>query len=117
MHRLDKELEEAAFRILYRHQYEAVTSLVLERKQGSHSGIRIGDGMRRVLNEVTDAVIETLKSDHTLSKYSENFEVTTRVKGPYSIWRNLLRNRVRSILGVPDAIALRVVLNARKLAK
>eukprot|EP00957_Ditylum_brightwellii_P042389 3209391-Ditylum_brightwellii.AAC.2 len=73
--------------------------------------------MRRVLNEVADTVIETLKSDHTLPKYSENAEVTARVKEPYSIWRKLLRNRVRLILSVPDAIALCVVLNARKLAK
>mmetsp|Transcript_59851 Transcript_59851/g.88834 ORF Transcript_59851/g.88834 Transcript_59851/m.88834 type:complete len:687 (+) Transcript_59851:804-2864(+) len=117
MHRLKNELEEAAFRILYRRQYEAVTSLVLERRRGSHSGISIGDGMRRVLNEVTDAVRDTLQSDHTLSKYAENVEVTARVKEPYSLWRKLLRNRARSILDVPDAIALRVVLNARKLAK
>uniref|UniRef100_A0A7S2DWE5 RelA/SpoT domain-containing protein n=1 Tax=Helicotheca tamesis TaxID=374047 RepID=A0A7S2DWE5_9STRA len=117
MHRLKNELEGAAFRILYRRQYEAVTSLALQKRRGSQSGISVGDGMKGVLTDVADAVRQALGQDLTLAKYAADVEVTARVKEPYSLWKKMLKNRAKSILDIPDALALRVVLNAKKLAE
>jgi len=40
--------------------------------------------------------------------------VTARVKEPYSAWRKMIQKGTKHILDVPDALALRVVLNAKK---
>lgn len=112
MYRLKNELEGAAFRLLYRRQYEMVTSLTDHTYQ--QSGISTGDEMRNVLDEVTEQVNAALREDQTFNDHVENFQVTARVKEPFSLWKKMLRLGVNEVLKVPDALALRVIVNAKK---
>jgi len=128
MHRLKNELEENAFRILYRRQYETVSALLhqtrdnqnvrLARKDFSSTsgsdGADIGESMERVLVDVQNEMTELLENDPEFSANVESFTVTARVKESYSTWKKMLRNHFNDILQVPDALALRVVLNAKK---
>jgi len=128
MHRLKNELEESAFRILYRRQYETVSALLhqtrdseesfhLARREarfGSSSEPDIGDSMQQILSEVQAEMTELLKNDAVFSHSVEDFSVTARVKESYSTWKKMLRNRFDHILQVPDALALRIVLKSKK---
>lgn len=128
MHRLKNELEEAAFRILYRRQYETVSALLHERRDSDnklHSARRdsrlgiisqpdIGESMQQILSEVQSEMTELLKTDPVFSHSVEDFSVTARVKESYSTWKKMLRNRFDHILQVPDALALRIVLTSKK---
>lgn len=114
MHRLKNELEGAAFRILYRRQYEAVHSL--RQRRGGESNNNIGESMRQVLDEVKTEMTGMLESDEEFQKQVEDFEVTARVKEPYSMWKKMLRLGYDHVLQVPDALALRIILKAKKLA-
>lgn len=145
MYRLKSELECAAFRVLYRRQYEAVMALLYHRRDGGKTTRRgiplvakvtnlstddegsVEDGMKSVLADITSRVKRLLHEDDTLMEHVSNIAVTARVKEPYSLWRKIVRirtsnrqlgdvNRVLSVLDVPDAVALRVVLSARKLS-
>jgi ppGpp synthetase/RelA/SpoT-type nucleotidyltranferase len=113
MHRLKNELESAAFKILYRRQYEAVHSL--HQRRGGASDNNIGESMQRVLEEVKTEMTEMLRADKDFNKDVEEFEVTARVKEPYSMWKKMLRHGYDHVLQVPDALALRIVLKAKKL--
>jgi (p)ppGpp synthase/HD superfamily hydrolase len=127
MHRLKNELEEYAFRMLYRRQYETVTALLhqtrgnqnlrLARKDFSYSASDepdIGESMERVLAQVQSEMTELLENDPEFGANVESFSVTARVKESYSTWKKMLRTHSNDILQVPDALALRVVLNAKK---
>ena len=128
MHRLKNELEEAAFRILYRRQYETVTALLHQTRDDDslHMARRspmrfnaasepdIGESMQQILTEVQAEMTDLLKNDPVFSHSVEDFSVTARVKESYSTWKKLLRNRYDHILQVPDALALRIVLNSKK---
>lgn len=105
MHRLKNELENAAFRQLYRRQYEMV-----------HSQSTLNQSMTQVLNTVQTDVTTMLEKDAEFMSLVDNFSVTARVKEPYSLWKKMLRDGHSSILQVPDALALRVVLHAKKLS-
>lgn len=113
MHRLKNELEGAAFKILYRRQYEAVFSL--HRRRGKGESNNIGESMRQVLDEVKTEMTAMLESDDEFQKQVDEFEVTARVKEPYSMWKKMLRLGYDHVLQVPDALALRIVLKAKKL--
>lgn len=143
MHRLKSELEAAAFRLLYRRQYEAVWSLY---KQGGWSvfgsskmnnnadvehmdssgnsrevssvndgptslhfygtqndvlGISsgsIGEGMQAVLGEVTKRVKRRLREDDTFMNNIATVSVSARVKEPFSLWKKLLKMRLRRVV-------------------
>ena len=113
MHRLKNELEGAAFKILYRRQYEAVYSL--HQRRGGVSNNNIGDAMLRVLEEVKSEMTAMLESDEEFQKQVETFEVTARVKEPYSMWKKMLRLGYDHVLQVPDALAIRVVLKGKRV--
>merc|ERR1712194_249442 len=55
-----------------------------------------------------------------MGEHIEFVSVTARVKEPYSVWRKMVKisktTRHLSILDIPDAVAVRVVFSARKLA-
>lgn len=132
MHRLKNELEEAAFRVLYRRQYETVTSLLHQTRDDdvtrrgafgrkdnsnlstSHKEADIGVSMEQIMASVQAEMTTMLKNDPQFSSSVEDFTVTARVKEAYSTWKKMLRNGSDHILQVPDAIAFRIVLSAKK---
>jgi ppGpp synthetase/RelA/SpoT-type nucleotidyltranferase len=128
MHRLKNELEAAAFRILYRRQHETVTALLQQTRdtQNVHLARRetfappnsaepnIGESMDQILAEVQTQMTEILKNDPEFSSSVEDFDVTARVKESYSTWKKMLHSKFDHILQVPDALALRIVLTAKK---
>lgn len=130
MHRLKNELEDAAFKTLYKRQYETVTSLARQMRykkfergvtrrslmDDSDESLNIGESMKCVLESVQQDMEEVLRSDPVFMHATSDFHVSARVKEPYSLWRKMLRNRVDDVLQVPDALALRVVLNAKKMS-
>ena len=127
MHRLKNELEEAAFRILYRRQHDTVTSLLQQTRdsqnvQRARHGVfssksgepNIGESMEQILGQVQTEMTEILNNDAVFGTSIEGFRVTARVNESYSTWKKMLRNNFDHIVKVPDAIALRIVLNAKK---
>lgn len=103
---LKNELENAAFQLLYRRQYHRVQSFEpLIRSMG------------QVLDAIKAELTDLLLHDEEFSRNVRDFTVTARVKEPYSLWNKMLRHRHHHIRQVPDALALRIVLNARKLDK
>lgn len=129
MHRLKNELEGAAFRILYRRQYEKVNRLARAWRP-RHSKPHLNRGLVEMCDHTLDIsscmknVLENVKADMTsllandphFAEYVQDFSVTARVKEPYSLWKKMLRNRCTNIREVPDAIALRIVLEAKPLS-
>jgi len=113
MHRLKNELEAAAFRILYKRQYDTVTSLSQQARGYFHTET-ISDGMKRVINEFTNRVIYELERDPALNRYTNNIRVSARIKQPYSLWKKMLKIGARNVLDVPDALAMRIVIDAKK---
>lgn len=112
MHRLKNELENAAFKILYPRQYEAVHSL--HQRRGGEPDNNIGESMRQVLDNVKTEMTLMLRNDEEFQKQVDTFEVSARVKEPYSMWKKMLRLGYDHVLQVPDALALRIVLKAKK---
>eukprot|EP00550_Attheya_septentrionalis_P005483 CAMPEP_0198297100 /NCGR_PEP_ID=MMETSP1449-20131203/35404_1 /TAXON_ID=420275 /ORGANISM="Attheya septentrionalis, Strain CCMP2084" /LENGTH=688 /DNA_ID=CAMNT_0043997931 /DNA_START=157 /DNA_END=2223 /DNA_ORIENTATION=+ len=129
MHRLKSEIEGVAFRILYPRQYRAVASLY---KRQRHIGCTVRDKMNSVLDDATSKMRQILDEDPVFRKHVKTLDVSARIKEPYSLWKKMLRKRgyfarnvcKRSIiergvniLEIPDAIALRVIMGARKIYK
>jgi len=116
MHRLKNELEGAAFMLLYQRQYQRVNP--------SHDPQR-AQAMKHVLEAVQQEMTTMLEQDAEFQSLVSDFTVTSRVKEPYSLWKKLLRRphatasttttEQDDILQVPDALALRIVLTAKKL--
>jgi len=125
MHRLKNEIEGAAFQLLYRRQYEAVTSLTLGQTVRNHGinhqseghSTSIADGMQVVLKHLSEKVKFLLRNDPTFMENVDKVVVSARVKEPYSIWKKMLRLQTGNVLDVPDAIALRVILDASKMCE
>ena len=111
MHRLKNELEGAAFQILYRRQYQKVTSLRTDLV--SPGGPTIQESMNNVLNHVQEEMTLMLQEDEQFAAHVEDFTVSARVKEPYSMWCKMMSHGYKTIRQVPDAIALRIVLNAK----
>jgi (p)ppGpp synthase/HD superfamily hydrolase len=129
MHRLKNELEQAAFQILYKRQHRTVESLLHQTRETQSVRMArrynqfyhqeqeepdIGESMQHILTEVQSEISEFLNNDAVFSASVKDFSVTARVKEGYSTWKKMLRNGWDHILQVPDAIALRIVLNAKK---
>jgi (p)ppGpp synthase/HD superfamily hydrolase len=70
--------------------------------------------MEQIMASVQAEMTTMLKNDPEFSSSVEDFTVTARVKEAYSTWKKMLRNGSDHILQVPDAIAFRIVLNAKK---
>ena len=133
MQRLKREIEGTAFRILYPRQYSVASSLYDI------------DEMREMVQVLSTRIEQLLRSDPVFVDQIEELTVSSRVKEPYSLWRKMLKFRYErrksamdakdkatdniatadkqldnstalSLKWVPDAIALRVVLSARRLS-
>jgi len=119
MHRLKNELEGAAFCILYPRQYETVNSLARQirrkRTMSEDEATNIDESMRAILERVEKEMTIMLEQDEEFTSLVQDFTVTARVKEPYSMWKKMLRHDYDHILQVPDALALRIVLDAKKL--
>ena len=100
---LKSALEDTAFHILYPRQYEKVQQHIAAQR----------DGLDAVFTSVTRQVKDSLQQDSTLMSHVDSIQVTGRVKEPYSLWRKILKKRSNQI---PDAVALRVILSAKKMS-
>lgn len=128
MHRLKNELEGAAFRILYRRQSNRVHQLARELRP-RHSKPHLNRGlvemcdhsldisscMKSVLDSVQTDMTTLLQHDAHFAEHVQDFTVTARMKEPYSLWKKMLRNKCQHVMEVPDAIALRIVLDAKAI--
>lgn len=93
------------------------------------------DEMKSIVHVLSSRIEQLLKSDQVLIDQVEEVTVTSRVKEPYSLWRKMIRYRkeaagaknnastddvdrqfVPALKWIPDVIALRVVLRARRLS-
>ena len=130
MQRLKAKLEDRAFRIMYRRQYDVVSSLYSEN----------GTEMALISSDVSSRMEQVLRQTPGLMDELEELRVTSRVKEPYSLWKKLLKLRYRggtkslagtrrierrtwwdqqnqselSLMDVKDGIAVRVILKARR---
>lgn len=133
MQRLKAKLEDRSFRIMYRRQYDVVSSLYEDN----------GQKMALVSSGLSSRIEQVLRQTPSLMDQLEDLKVTSRVKEPYSLWKKLLKLRSReaksllpslegsterlvsstkttptpselSLLDVQDGIAIRVILTARK---
>mmetsp|Transcript_3000 Transcript_3000/g.6354 ORF Transcript_3000/g.6354 Transcript_3000/m.6354 type:complete len:719 (+) Transcript_3000:315-2471(+) len=115
MHRLKNELEGAAFQILYKRQYEQVLAFTSERI--TPDGPTAQEAMNEVLNHVQEEMTTMLQGDEQFAGLVKDFTVSARVKEPYSMWRKMVKHGYQHIWEVPDAIALRIVLNAKPMSQ
>ena len=94
------------------------------------------DEMKSIVHVLSSRIEQILKSDQVFVDQVESVSVSSRVKEPYSLWRKMIRYRkeavvskddgtssaganrqfVPSLKWIPDVIALRVVLRARRLS-
>lgn len=94
------------------------------------------DEMKSIVHALSSRIEQILKSDQVFVDQVESVSVSSRVKEPYSLWRKMIRYRkeavvskddgtssaganrqfVPSLKWIPDVIALRVVLRARRLS-
>jgi ppGpp synthetase/RelA/SpoT-type nucleotidyltranferase len=118
MHRLKSSLQEGAFRVLYQRQYQAVSSLY---RQSGGDMLAISHILRRHITKI-------LEEDDTLLSQLDYIHVASRVKEPFSFWRKMLKKKATGqlpnrdtstfdIREVQDGVALRVIVQARKLAE
>jgi (p)ppGpp synthase/HD superfamily hydrolase len=84
--------------------------------QSTLTDSNINQSMTQVLQTVQTDMTTMLHQDPEFMSLVDNFSVTARVKEPYSMWKKMLRDGYHHILQVPDALALRIVLNAKKLS-
>ena len=90
MTKLKRELENHAFRILYKRQYVITKSLYK----------RIGDtngSISTVANYLENEIENMLHSDKWLVNQLERLTVMSRVKEPYSLWRKILKLKEKSM--------------------
>lgn len=124
MHRLKAELENGAFRVLYRRQYNTAKAIYT----------KSGAAIQSVTDYLTENIEKVLKDDPWLAPQLERLTVTSRVKKPYSLWRKLLKMNSKSvdrkegntsalslidpdslsITSVLDAIAMRIIIKAKE---
>jgi len=133
MQHLKAEIEDCAFRILYRRQYKAATTLYY---QHDHS-VSMDEMSKFLKADIT----RLLLSDEKLVNELEDIQISSRVKEMFSSWKKIVRKRFKrvaalkrlpkgtshewtslsklrnpglSLTEVKDGVALRVVLRARK---
>ena len=96
MHRLKNELENAAFRVLYRKQYAKVTALNEETR--SADGPTIVESMRAVSDTVSQEIEELLSNDPVFANMTTAFSVSARIKEPYSLWRKMRADTLKAVV-------------------
>lgn len=133
MQQLKAEIEDCAFRILYRRQYRAATALYFQRDHGV--------SMESISTFLKGDITRLLLSDENLVNELEDIQITSRVKEMFSSWKKLVRKRFKRIAAfkslpkggshevtalskllnpglaltdLKDGVALRVILRARK---
>ena len=120
MHRLKNEIESAAFRVLYPRQYEMVTSLASEETtchgEDGYVTSSLNEDMALILDRIKDELEHFLSNDPFFLQKADSFTVSARIKEPYSLWRKMLKMKANQVLDVPDAIALRIVLQSKKMS-
>jgi ppGpp synthetase/RelA/SpoT-type nucleotidyltranferase len=125
MQRLKAKLEESAFKVLYRRQYQAATALY---RQNSFT-------LNELCQYLENHIAHLLLSDQRLMSQLEDLKISSRVKEPYSLWKKLVRKRFfrsykpdfssesdkqsssnseLSLFDINDAVALRVILKAKR---
>lgn len=112
MNRLKNELESGAFKILYQRQHGKVNSSVHQFRKPLDA-LTIGQSMDELMKQVKDEMTAMFENDAEFIHHVEHFAVTARVKQPYSVWKKMLSNGHDHILQVPDALAFRIVLQAK----
>lgn len=111
MHRLKADIEDAAFRILYRRQYQVVSTLYYQS----------GHLMKSLCHFLKSDTTNMLHKDEKFMSEIEEIQISARVKQPFSLWKKLLKKKRResgehlAVHSVPDAVALRVTIRARRL--
>ena len=116
MHRLKSRIQEKGFEVLYTKQYQTVSYLYDQQ----------GRGLEAMALYLKDEVSRTLCEDTNLVSSLADLHVTTRVKEPFSFWKKLMKKKALGIIprrdmrrlsmvDVQDAVALRVVVSARKM--
>ena len=126
MQRLKTKIEDSAFRLLYKRQYNAVSGLY------QHSG----QAMKGISRHLEHQISDLLHQNDALMEQLDDIQITSRVKEPYSSWKKLLKVRVKerrsnrvlggsitnallsppelSLVELSDGVALRIILKAKK---
>jgi len=134
LQRLKTEIEDYAFRILYKRQYKAASALYQ----------RNSPAMKAISRYLEGEITRLLSRDKMLVNELDRIEITSRVKEPYSSWKKLVKKRFGkktnfklpgrlsstggarntfsdeevipelSLMNLKDSVALRVILRARK---
>ncbi|CAM9126046.1 unnamed protein product [Discosporangium mesarthrocarpum] len=104
VHFLSSGLEDLAFKALYPKEYKEVQRATEDRM----------DVYKEVLESTMETVSNALKDDISFSSQLEGDVIMQhRIKEPYSMWKKMQR-QPGGVEGVQDAVALRVVLKARR---
>ncbi|GMI03636.1 hypothetical protein TrRE_jg8639 [Triparma retinervis] len=110
MHRIKTELDEAAFRAVYPIQSRMVKEMLTEGD--------LGKDLSQVLDEVQKGVKKTLFEDDVFMSEIDSVTVHARKKEPFSLWRKMIKlsngDAGPSLSDVPDAVAMRIIVKARK---
>jgi (p)ppGpp synthase/HD superfamily hydrolase len=104
IHQLHTELQDLSFQALYPRQNAAVREQLEER-------MAVYD---TVLDSAASELTTALEANSAFMSQVESVSLAGRTKEPYSMWRKMLRQR-SDAAGVLDAVALRVVLKAKRL--
>jgi len=94
MGKLAQEIQDLAFPYAYPKEYKQIKTLLATRE----------DTDNRYLEKVRRALLRELAE-----KYSDNFEITYRVKGTYSLYKKLMRKDM-DVDAVYDIVALRILV-------
>ncbi|GMH88702.1 hypothetical protein TrVE_jg988 [Triparma verrucosa] len=106
MHKLKCKLDNAAFRVLFPRQHGKIVSMLDEEEQTK--------GMQAVLDATYNDVKRTLLEDEVFMAEISSLKIKARIKEPFSLWKKMLKTAKTQISEVPDAIAFRVILEAKE---
>ncbi|CAM9308071.1 unnamed protein product [Scytosiphon promiscuus] len=106
VHHLSGGLEDLAFEALYPKEYDEI-----RRSTEARMGV-----YQEVMETAKSAVSAALRRDKVfMSQLAEEVVLQHRIKEPYSMWKKMTRQG-GGVDGVYDAVALRVVLKAKRVA-
>jgi len=94
------ELEDLSFKFLWPEAYSRLESRLDSRRRQFEKALVAAE---RHLNEALEE-----------ARFSAKWEITTREKGLYSLWRKMKRGKHTSIEAVKDIIAIRIVIDAER---
>eukprot|EP00752_Nemacystus_decipiens_P003763 g3464.t1 len=104
IHQLRNELETVAFRRLFPEQFNEVRRATMDRSDVYENVVEATKATLRQALKDAPAFTNQLTGEVLLQH---------RIKSPYSMWKKMEKKQV-SVEGVFDAVAIRVVLDARK---